>query len=144
MTGKDEYREIAYHALKWVLSTMREDGNIPYILAWGKADWAKRGDAKNDYELWEDMTYGTAGYVGEGILAFDLHCDQPQWRAWIEKAVQPNIEFLLKTQLPDGTWSKLPQDQLGSDALPGRHRLSDLVLRACQPRPAYRQGGAAI
>ena len=119
VTGKNEYREIAYHALKWVLSTMREDGNIPYILAWEKADWAKRGDAKNDYELWKGMTYGTAGYVGEGILAFDLHCAQPQWRAWIEKAVQPNIEFLLKTQLPDGTWSKLPRTSWDRTRSPG-------------------------
>jgi hypothetical protein len=119
ITGKTEYRETAYHALKWVFSTMREDGNIPYILAWEKADWAKRGDPKNDYELWEDMTYGTAGYVGEGILAFDLHCDQPEWRAWIEKAVQPNIEFLLKTQLPDGTWSKLPQTSWDRTRSPG-------------------------
>ena len=109
VTGKDEYREIAYHALKWVFSTMRKDGNIPYILAEEQADWDKRGDPKNDYNLWENMTYGTAGYVGEGVLSFDLHCGQPEWRAWIEKAVQPNIEFLLKNQLPDGAWSKLQQ-----------------------------------
>jgi len=106
-TGKKEYREIAHHALKWVLSTMRADGNIPYILAWEQADWDKHGDAKNDYELWEDMTYGTAGYVGEGILTFDLHCNDRHYRHWIQKAVAPNIEFLLKNQLPDGTWSKL-------------------------------------
>ena len=56
-------------ALKWVLSTMRGDGNIPYILAEEGADWDKHGDAKNDYELWEDMTYGTAGYVGEQRMA---------------------------------------------------------------------------
>ena len=119
ITGKNEYRETAYKALKWVLSTMREDGNIPYILAWEKADWDKHGDPKNDYELWVDMTYGTAGYVGEGILAFDLHCDQPAWRAWIEKAVQPNIEFLLKTQLQDGTWSKLAQTSWDRTRSPG-------------------------
>ena len=119
VTGKEEYRDIAHDALKWVLSTMREDGNIPYILAWEKADWDKRGDPKNDYELWEDSTFGTSGYVGEGILAFDLHCDQPEWRAWIQKAVQPNIEFLLRNQLPDGTWSKLPQKSWDRTRSPG-------------------------
>jgi hypothetical protein len=119
VTGKNEYRETAYQALRWVLSTMRDDGNIPYILAEEGADWDKHGDAKNDYELWEDMTYGTAGYVGEGILAFDLHCDQPEWRGWIEKAVQPNIEFLLKNQLADGTWSKLPPTSWDRTRWPG-------------------------
>lgn len=119
VTGKNEYREIAYHALKWVLSTMRKDGNIPYILAEEGADWDKHGDPKNDYELWDDMTYGTAGYVGEGILAFDLHCDRPQWRAWIEKAVQPNIEFLLRNQLADGTWSKLAPTSWDRTRWPG-------------------------
>ena len=46
VTGKNEYRETAYHALKWVLSTMRDDGNIPYILAEEGADWDKHGDAE--------------------------------------------------------------------------------------------------
>jgi hypothetical protein len=119
VTGKEQYREVAYHALRWVLSTMRSDGNIPYINAYEQADWAKKGDPKNDYNLWTRMTYGNAGYVGEGILAFDLHCDQPAWRAWIEKTVQPNIEFLLKTQLPDGTWSKLPQTGWDRTRSPG-------------------------
>ena len=118
-TGQDQYREIAYRALKWLLSNMRSDGNIPYILAWEGADWAKRGDPKNDYSLWTENTYGNAGYVGEGILAFDLHCDQPEWRAWIEKAVRPNIEFLLQTQLPDGTWSKLEQTSWDRTRSPG-------------------------
>jgi hypothetical protein len=119
VTGDKKYGEIAYHALKWVLSTMRADGNIPYILAEEGADWAKHGDPKNDYELWEAMTYGTAGYVGEGILSFDLHCGQTEWQAWIEKAVRPNIEFLLRTQLPDGTWSKLPQTSWDRTRWPG-------------------------
>ena len=106
VTKKDKYREVAYHALKWILGTMRNDGNIPYILKMEGADWNKRGDAKNDYNLWEDSTYGTSAYVGEGVEAFDLHCGNPAWRAWIHRAVKPNIEFLLRTQLPDGTWSK--------------------------------------
>ena len=59
------------------------------------------------------MTYGTAGYVGEGILAFDLHCDQPEWRAWIEKAVQPNIEFLLKNSAPGRHVVKIARRPVG-------------------------------
>lgn len=106
VTGQNKYREVAYHALKWILSTMRSDGNIPYILKMEGADWAKRGEPKNDRNLWQNSTYGTSAYVGEGVLSFALHCGNPEWQAWIGKAVKPNIEFLLRTQLPDGTWSK--------------------------------------
>lgn len=119
VTGKTEYRDTAYRALRWVLSTMREDGNIPYILAEEDADWEKRGDPRIDYELYDDMRYGTSGYVGEGILAFELHCDQPQWRRWIERAVQPNIDFLVKTQLPEGSWSRLPTTSWDRTRSPG-------------------------
>ncbi len=84
---------------------MRSDGNIPYILAMDGSDWAKRGDPKTDYKLWKYSTYLTSAYVGEGVLSFDLYCGQPAWRAWIRKAIRPHIEFLLRTQNLDGTWS---------------------------------------
>jgi hypothetical protein len=119
VTKQDKYREVAYHALKWVLSTMGGDGNIPYILAEEGADWAKRGNTQNDYNLWQKMTYGTSAYVGEGIISFDLHCGNPAWRAWIERAVKPNIEFVLRTQLPDGTWSKLGRTSWDRTRSPG-------------------------
>lgn len=119
VTRKEQYRDVAHAALKWVLSTMRSDGNIPYVLAEEGGDLEKRGDPKNDAELWNKMTYGTAGYVGEGIIAFDLYCNQPAWQRWIEKAVRPNIEFLLQTQLPDGTWSKLGEKTWDRTRAPG-------------------------
>lgn len=118
-TKQDQYREVAYRAVKWILSTMRSDGNIPYISADEGADWAKRGDPKTDYNLWTKMTYGTAAYIGEGILSFDLYCGNPAWRSWVQKAVEPNIEFLLRNQLPDGTWSKLERTSWDRTRSPG-------------------------
>lgn len=119
VTRKDKYREVAHNAMKWILSTMRSDGNIPYILKMEGADWSKQGDAKNDYNLWNDSTYGTSAYVGEGIEAFGLHCGNAAWRASIHKAVKPNIEFLLRTQLADGTWSKHGQKSWDRTRSPG-------------------------
>jgi len=104
-TKKNKYREISYKALQWIFSTMRNDGNIPYILAEERANITKRGDSKNDDHLWNRMTYGTSAYVGEGVISFDLYCNKSKWKSWIQRTVKPNIEFLLRTQLPDGTWS---------------------------------------
>ncbi len=119
ITKQNQYREVAYRALKWILSTMRGDGNIPYILAMEGADWTRQGNPANDYNLWQKWTYGTTAYVGEGVLSFDLHCGNPAWRAWIGKAVWPNIEFLLRTQLPDGTWGKQNQKSWDRTRSPG-------------------------
>ena len=119
ITKQDQYREVSYHALKWILSTMRSDGNIPHILAMDNAAWNNRGNPQVDYNLWQKQTYGTAAYVGEGILSFALHCGDPAWREWIGKAVKPNIEFLLRTQLANGTWSKENQDSWDRTRSPG-------------------------
>jgi hypothetical protein len=105
VTGKNKYREIAYNAFRWILSTMDAQGNIPHILAMEGLDWDKRSDPKIHDALYNRQAFGTSAYVGEGILSFALHCDNAKWTKWIESAVRPNIEFLLRTQLPDGTWS---------------------------------------
>ena len=108
-TRKGEYREISHRALAWVLSTMRSDGNIPHILAGEGGDWDRRGDPGVADRLWNTHTYGASAYVGEAILSFDLYCGKRSWQKWIERAVKPNIEFLLGNQLADGTWSQLGQ-----------------------------------
>lgn len=106
VTGKNKYREIAYHALHWVLSTMRPDGNIPHILAMEGMNWNQRNNPAVTKKLWDSHTFGTSAYVGEGVIVFDLYCGNPAWQKWIQHAVRPNIDFLLRTQLANGTWSQ--------------------------------------
>jgi hypothetical protein len=103
-THEEKYRRIALGALRWVLGTMAGDGRIPYIFEAEGTDLAKKGDYKNDYLLWERIPYDTSAYVGEGVAAFDLHCDNPKWRAEIREKIQPHIEWLLRTQNCNGTW----------------------------------------
>lgn len=105
VTGQDKYRQIAYNALRWILSTMNSQGNIPHILAMEGLDWNNRSDPKIEEALYHRQAFGTSAYVGEGILSFAMYCHNPKWTKWIGAAVRPNIEFLLRTQLPDGTWS---------------------------------------
>lgn len=103
-TGDARYLEIAHAALRWVLSTMRGDGVVPYVLAGEGADPTVVGDKENDRMLWEEWRYDTAGYVGEGIVAFLAHCDRPKWRRDVEARVAPIVEMLVRTQNDDGTW----------------------------------------
>jgi len=105
MTKEDKYRQVSINALRWIMSTMREDGVIPYVLAGHGSVLGKEGDRKNDYNLWKRWPYDTATYVGEGVIAFDLYCDQPEWKAEIRKKIKPHIEFLLRSQNEDGTWA---------------------------------------
>ncbi len=103
-TKDEKYRQIAYNAVRWVLNTIRKDGIIPYILPGEYADPAVHGDAENNFNLWERLRYTNVTYVGEGIQSFDLHSNQPEMRAELHKHFKPVIEFVLRTQNPDGSW----------------------------------------
>jgi hypothetical protein len=105
-TVDPHYQEVAYRALRWVISTMRTDGVIPYILPAIGADRAMMGTPKADAKLWQDMSYQVATYLGEGIISFDRHATWPAWKDEIRQAIRPHIEFLLRSQNGDGTWAK--------------------------------------
>jgi len=119
-TKKAEYQTAAYRALQWILSTMRSDGLIPYVLAGEGADWAKRGDPKNDYRLYDWLPYLTSAYVGEGVIFFDKYSDRPDWKKEIRAGLGPHIEYLLRTQSANGIWKR---DKYNSEA----DRLFDLT-----------------
>jgi hypothetical protein len=104
-TGDRRHLDVAYRALSWILDTMRDDGVVPYVLAreGGRLDVA--GDEANDRVLWEEWRYDTAGYVGEGVIAFLAHCDRSEMRRAIEKRIRPLVEMLVHTQNADGTWA---------------------------------------
>ncbi len=105
MTKREKYRLVAYNCLKWVLSYMREDGVIPYNHPTGKSDLRKKGDKENDRMLWEWSPDLTSASVGEGLLSFDLYCNQPAWKKDLRTRIKPHIEWLLRTQNPNGTWA---------------------------------------
>ena len=54
--------------------------------------------------LWTNSAYLNAAYVGEGLLSFDRYCGKREWKKEIRARIKPHIEFLLRTQNPDGTW----------------------------------------
>ncbi len=103
-SGEAKYEQMAYNALQWVLNTIRKDGVIPYILPGEYADPNVKGDAENDFNLWDRLRYTNVTYVGEGVISFDLHCDNPDWREEVRRKFKPVIEFVLRTQNPDGSW----------------------------------------
>jgi hypothetical protein len=103
-TGEEHHRERAGRALRWILSTMREDGVIPYVLATDGADLDRADDPDHARVLYDEWRYDTSAYVGEGLIAFDRHGATPAWRAELREGIRPHVEFLLRSQNPDGSW----------------------------------------
>jgi hypothetical protein len=104
-TRQEKYRAIAYRSQQWILSTMRADGVIPYNHPGGKSDLRIKGNPQNDHMLWVNSLYLNSAYVGEGLLSFDLHCGRSDWRQEMRTKIKPHIDYVLKTQNPDGTWA---------------------------------------
>ncbi len=104
-TKQEKYREIAYRTQKWILSTMRADGVIPYNHPGGKSDLRIKGNPQNDHMLWVNSRYLNSAYVGEGLLSFDLYCGRRDWQQEFRSKIKPHIDFVLKTQNADGTWA---------------------------------------
>jgi hypothetical protein len=106
MTGKEEYQTVAYRSLAWIMSTMRSDGLIPYVVKVIGGDYEKKGDPQNDYKLWDWLPYLTSAYVGEGVVFFDKYATNMEWKKEIRGKLRPHIEYLVSTQSPEGIWNR--------------------------------------
>ena len=95
--GKSEHKDIAVRAADWLLGTLNEEGEFPYII--------DNYDPKR-VESFGDSPNATAGYVGEGLITAWTYVDDPAVRKRMEEGIAPNIEFLLKLQRPDGSWGE--------------------------------------
>jgi hypothetical protein len=125
MTGEKKYRDIAVRACDWLLDTMAPDGQLPYYID----DW--NPGRKNAEWIWRRWPYDTSAYAGEGFLAAWTWIGDPEFRKSLGERVEPHIEWLLRTQNPDGSWAvKSSPDQLRS------HGVINLLLwyhRKIQP-----------
>ena len=106
LTKDDKYRRVAYNAMRSIFSTMRKDGVIPFVDPARRLSLEKQDDPKIASLLWDYLPYLTSAYVGEGLLSFDIHCDQPEWKAELRKKFKTHLEWLLATQNPNGSWSQ--------------------------------------
>jgi hypothetical protein len=112
MQGNERYKEIAVNACDWLLDTMVESGQIPYIIE----DW--NPDGKNQEWVWERWPYDTSAYAGEGFLSAWIYIDDPEFRKELGERVKPHIEWVLRTQNADGSWAtKGSGDQLRSHGI---------------------------
>jgi len=114
--GDERYKQMAVKACDWLLGTMVGDkppdpwaapGQIPYYID----DWNKGKRAW----IWKRWPYDTSAYVGEGLIAAWVYIDDPAFRKGLGTRIRPHIEWLLRTQNPDGSWAKKSSgDQLRS------------------------------
>ena len=108
MRGTPRYKQIAIKACNWILDTMVGDkvpdpwaqpGQIPYYID----DWNK--ERKNRRWIWKRWPYDTSAYAGEGFIAAYTYIDDNAFRTDLGRRVRPHIEWLLRTQNPDGSWA---------------------------------------
>ena len=88
-----ELPPIVAGAVRWILAHRDPDGSIPYTID---------NEKPNTGFLMQAMTY-----CSEGLMAAYLYCDDAELRRQIAADVKSCIEWLIKTQNPDGTWGKM-------------------------------------
>jgi len=87
-TGEADFARDARTALERTLDAIAPDGSIPAFTA----------GALTEGRHW------SATYVHEGWMFADRYLDDARIRARLRRALPPHIDWLLRTQNPDGTW----------------------------------------
>ena len=120
ITSKQQYKDVALGATKWLLKIRAEDGEIPYILdGVGPDGW--------------DWPLDTITYCTEAFVAADVHLKDSAFQSFLRKELKSTVQWLLERQNPDGTWGKLRSpDQQRS---PGVVTLLAWYYRNAEPDP---------
>jgi hypothetical protein len=95
LTRKPEIARDAYAAASWLMSTQTPENGIPYIID---------GTSQVHWPL------AVMTYCGEGFIGVHTLVDDKVARAGLERGVKPSIDWLVKTQNPDGTWGEKRSD----------------------------------
>jgi len=94
LTGKVPYKHIAQRSTRWCYGTsMTKDGR--FVLY-------REGKLREP-----SWPFNASTYVGEGTIAAWVYIDDPAWRAELKRMVKSQIEWLLRSQNPDGSFAKL-------------------------------------
>ncbi len=131
ITSDEEYKWVAVRACDWILDTMAVDGTVPYIWDQGVEEWEPNQQDENF--IWNAWPYDTSAYVGEGLIAACTYIAEPPFRQQVAERIRPHVEWLLRTQNPDGSWAQpLSQDQRRSH---GVVNLLNWYYRTVYPDP---------
>jgi hypothetical protein len=87
--GRAEDAERARKAFEFTLGELRPDGSLPAGPLLGSGT---------------EASLVAAAYVEEGWMAADLMLHDPQIRARLRRALPAHVDWLLRTQKPDGVW----------------------------------------
>lgn len=92
LTRKQIYRDLAVNAVKWLLASRREDGEIPYTLA---------GNTLTSWPL------DTLSYCTEAFVATDSCLGDEALSQRLGAELEPTVQWLIGGQNDDGSWGKL-------------------------------------
>ncbi|HOF38450.1 MAG TPA: hypothetical protein PLD73_00125 [Candidatus Hydrogenedentes bacterium] len=92
ITKNPQYRGVAAGAVAWLLTTRKDDGEIPYTLA------------GNNLDTWP---LDTMSYCTEAFVAADLLLEDEALRQSMRRQLEASVQWMINGQNPDGSWGEL-------------------------------------